>query len=394
MKNIADNLKIVICGNYGATNLGDEVILDGILALIRNVAPKAHITVLSVEPEATRQMHEVDSVPLIPTGIRSLLRGIFKGTLWKTIKTIKNCDAFILGGGGLFSDEKMQAIIIWSVQAKLALFCGKALFCLGQSVGPLNTSFGRKWTYDVYSRARVATVRDQESQKVLHRIGVPMTRVLADPAFSTHVESFHDQENYIVMSLRPWIKGESTALYKNCAQFIDWVWHKYGFRTLLLPFQILADNDAIVLNKIFDQIKRKKTAELVGYSTDYRSAINIIGKAQAVVGMRLHSLIFSTLTLRPFLALSYSDKVRQFATDLGLQDYVIDWENMTLESLQKNFDKMMAQKEYIQTVLMEKNFRLRQKAREHEELLRDFFASTHGAKQSVPTPRPEGLPGK
>jgi polysaccharide pyruvyl transferase WcaK-like protein len=33
--------KVLICGNYGATNIGDEAILDGIILLVRLADPDA-----------------------------------------------------------------------------------------------------------------------------------------------------------------------------------------------------------------------------------------------------------------------------------------------------------------------------------------------------------------
>ena len=53
-------MKIVICGNYGATNLGDEAILESILQMVRGAfadaratAGAVRVTVVSADCDST-----------------------------------------------------------------------------------------------------------------------------------------------------------------------------------------------------------------------------------------------------------------------------------------------------------------------------------------------------
>ena len=62
------NPKITICGNYGATNIGDEMILRGIVSTIRSIKQDAEITVLSHNPEETSKRYEVNSCYFLPFG--------------------------------------------------------------------------------------------------------------------------------------------------------------------------------------------------------------------------------------------------------------------------------------------------------------------------------------
>lgn len=367
-------MKLIVCGNYGATNLGDEAILDGILLLLNRAEPNADITVFSANPDETSRLHNVKSVHHLPAGPRSALHGIIGGHIIKTLDALRAADGFILGGGGLFADEKMRAILIWSLQAKFASLMRKPLFCLGQSVGPLNTFFGRAMTKKVFSRALAVTVRDSSSQKLLHALGLPMPKTLADPAFALHNPEPHAErrEDYVVFSFRPWIGGNSAVLYKYCAQFIDWLWRNYGLKSVLVPFQSLQDSDQAIMNNIFAHVEEKSAAHLYVFTPDYRSVLELIAKAKAVVGMRLHSLIFATQTETPFLALSYSDKVSSFVADLGLTDYLLPWESVDLPTLQSRFKLLMKNYDHAQSVLNEKNVLMRARVHEHEGLLKAY----------------------
>ena len=368
-------MKVVICGNYGATNLGDEAILDGILSIIANVDPTAVITVLSANPEETSTRHNVKSEYLLPCGPRSLIRGILGGHIGRTFKGIQECDAFILGGGGLLGDEKMMAMVIWPLQAAFASLLRKPIFCLGQSVGPLRTFFGRMMAGNVFKKALSATVRDSKSQQLLHSLGVSMPTVLADPAFCVHVSGPLDskRENLVFLSLRGWRIKESVAMYKYIAQLIVWIWSEYGLKTILVPFSEHPENDTSVLNNILVQVEKPEAAEVLEYSGDYRKVIQLMSRCKAVIGMRLHSLIFATMTQTPFMALSYSEKVRNLTTDLEMDRYTFDWGKVDLDELQTGFKRLMEDYDGTTLNLGAKNLLMRAKAHEHEELLRTFF---------------------
>lgn len=366
--------KVVICGNYGATNLGDEAILEGILSMVRRSIPAAEITVMSANPRETVALHGVKSVPLVPAGFRSLMKGIMRGTIRKTFNAVRDADLFLLGGGGLFTDEKPMAVVIWALQARLARWYKVPVFCIGQSVGPLRTFFGQHMTMRVFRRAARATVRDKQSFTLVQRMGIDDVEELADPAFAlASVGPLAERrEPYIVMSLRPWIKGDTEHLYTNVVQFVDWLYKRHKLRTILVPFQISGDNDIAVLSKIVDQVRVRKAAELYDYTSDYRRVMELMARSTAVVGMRLHSLIFSSLTHTPFIGLSYSDKVRQFARQIAMEEYILDWTSLDTEKLQSYFDVLLENREKLVRKLDEQVILQRAKAFQHEKLLRAF----------------------
>ncbi len=92
-------MKFTICGNYGAGNLGDEMILSGLISFLKETYNEIEITVLSGDPKktATKDIHSVEK---FPAGIKSLLKFPFSKS--KTKEEFSSSDYFILGGGGLF----------------------------------------------------------------------------------------------------------------------------------------------------------------------------------------------------------------------------------------------------------------------------------------------------
>jgi len=383
-------MKIVICGNYGASNIGDEAILDGILLMVRRglvtaidgSSRECNITVMSASPEDTkRRIHggggyplgvsysgstQYDSVHFFPAGCRSFFRGIASGSIWKTIRAVRDADLFILGGGGLFQDERPMAIIIWSLQAWLARIYRVPIFCLGQSVGPLKTFFGRSVTASVFRKAKIITVRDNSSVAMLKGMEIGGVKLVADPAFALpSPEPFDERpEEYVVLSVRPW-KGTEIAR-KNIEilnLFTKWLKEKHGLRTVLVPFH----------QEDIKELKEISEGEQYVFTSDYSAIIELMSRATAVIGMRLHSIIFATIAKCPFIALSYSQKVKSFVQTLDLEEYILDWNDLDLDDLKRKFSALMKNRGELTLATGDAGFVSRKRTLEHEDMLREFF---------------------
>lgn len=345
--------KVVICGNYGATNLGDEAILTGILKML---PPGLEIVVLSANPWETAKKYGVKSAHFIPTGIRSTLKGFFGLHFFKALYHIATCKMFILGGGGLFTDEKPHAIILWGIHAQFAYLFKKPVYMFAQSVGPLDSDWAKKAVLETFKKAALITVRDQESKDLLNSLGVDkQITVVPDPAFLMDVPQNRPerQEKYMILSVRPWIKTPQD-LYKNLAQYVDWLYRERGIKALLLPFQEKPDNDFRELNKIFEQVGNREAVEILKWDSDLDIILGLFMGAEFVLGMRLHSLIFACLTETPMIGLVYSPKVKNFLRLLDLSENGLEMSDANLINLQKLTLEILSNNNKYKTAISKK----------------------------------------
>ncbi len=213
--------RLVLSGWYGNGNLGDEAILASMLQAFRNRMPDLDITVFSDDPADTRSRYCVDAFrhPPFPLDLQSLstLIASHKETR-QAIATLRHADLFVLGGGGLLHDYR-GALYPWLLEVVLAKALGTqvALYALG--VGPIRRKSGILLTQAVLSRTDLITVRDQDSKKLLQRIGIrsPGIEVTADPSVllspapivdirSVPAKVFRRSRDVplIGISLRPW----------------------------------------------------------------------------------------------------------------------------------------------------------------------------------------------
>ena len=77
--------------------------------------PNCEITVFSFIPEYNRRYHGIKAIKQMPWmyGYKGLLKSILTLSILKYVKLIKECDLFVIGGGGFLSDWQPEAPRIW-----------------------------------------------------------------------------------------------------------------------------------------------------------------------------------------------------------------------------------------------------------------------------------------
>lgn len=311
-------MKFVICGNYGAGNRGDEMILAGMLRSLRAINPRADITVLSGDPEKTTLQHNVRSFPMLPCGIRSRLKSLFNPN-GGAYKAIKECDYFILGGGGLFTNLTYRAYVIWNCQAQKALKFKKPIIMYGQSVGPVEGKYKTKVVTKLFSQAHFIAVRDKASQKQLQDLGIKDVHLMPDLALRK--------------AIKPSSKGKNTIVapryLKNLPKNFDIKGFIRKHKATVINFH---PKDKLLTNK------GKSKPAIRTIDKEYR-------QSQIVVGMRLHSIVTAVKHAKPFIAFNYSPKVRNFVDELGLQDQVLEMNEFG--KLEELYEKTLQNSEKI-----------------------------------------------
>jgi polysaccharide pyruvyl transferase CsaB len=292
--------RILIVGNYGAGNLGDDAILGGIVTELRAVGFNGEIMVTHGSVATSAKIYkDLIKVPFIPTGVRSRLkRKSVKGAK----RAITKADLVILGGGGLFIDqETWKAPLIWSEQARWCRKLGTPYICYGQSIGPLKHFLSRYLAKKTFRGAKAIHVRDEASLIQLQEWDLLHAQQGTDPALSylSQLSKADKKNNQLVISIREW--GSFTAKH---------------WKELLLPIQEFAQKHElhpIVLSmdpgNLDEQLELKNIGFKLFVPTSVDKAFEGLSQAKMAVCMRLHANIFTILGGTSLVTLSYSQKV-------------------------------------------------------------------------------------
>ncbi len=314
--------KLLIFGNYGGINFGDEAILSGLLYSISS--KKWQITVVSANPEHTRKHHKVNSVYQPPFGFRSLFRGKFL----ETVRAIKEADLVLFGGGGLFQDKEPRAFLMWSLFLRLCFLFNKRIALIANSIGPLNKGSSIDTAKQIFKKVSFFSVRDQDSFDLLESLAVDKRKISfgTDAVFFLPIKKQEKKHKEILLILHG--KYTTERQIKRIKKFVQYL-KKKGEKVAFLPMQKRITND--------HKLAKKLNIPCYSPKSD-KEIVEIISSAKFVLSSRLHGAIIAMLTKTPFVAFAEMPKVKSFLASSDMNKFFIQ-SNFTSERLIKIFNQ-------------------------------------------------------
>lgn len=310
----------LIIGNYGRANVGDDLILATTGSRI-----EADFDVATYAPVGALLEH---GWPACSMRDPSALE-----------ERIRSSSSVVLGGGGLLHDHTfrsrgkvedvfgdsnlMLARSGWIAAQAQAHGVPLALHAIG--IGPLETDPARRIVRFIAQRASFVSVRDGGSLRALRASGYEGPALLgADPVFLAGETPEQPAGawlrergvgDFIAVALRTWdgAPGDFTA---RVAAALDRVTAE-GLRVVFVALQGGEGDrsDAVISARVAAAMR---SGDGLSVETPDAPLIHgILGRARAVLAMRLHASVLANLSLVPSVGLAYDPKVRAHYEELG-----------------------------------------------------------------------------
>lgn len=328
-----------ILGYYGFGNCGDDALLHAVLNDITALRPFFSPTVLSYKPAKTAADYGVRAINRFnPFAIRRLF---------------KKVRLFIAGGGSLIQDiTSTKSLFYYLAVIRLAKKMGVPIMLYGNGIGPIDKPFNRKAAAKILNTADVITLRDPDSAELLKEMNVtaPMIKITADPALGLSCggentarkildeAGLGENEKYFCLSVRKWKNMGNAA--EAFARICNIAKAKYGLTPVLIPMQYTKD---IGVSKEIARLAGGCT--VIDRSLSADEILSLLKCSEAAVAVRLHMLIFGTLTATPVLGVDYDPKVRSFCRFAGLG--CIGMSDFADGSFEKTAENFFAEREKI-----------------------------------------------
>lgn len=314
--------RVVLLGNYGNGNAGDEAILLGV---VERIPDRASVTVVSRNPEQITRDHDIAAVPMVS---------------WRTIRTVLHSDAVLIGGGGIFGAgmQRLPSLLPLTMIAARLLGKQTALVAVG-AYDDMPT-----WvmvTLRVAARmSSVVSVRDSASYETLnHRVlgkHIQPVRV-HDPAIALHPSSPEQARRLLaaagvpvadaplVLSIKPMLDPEARCrVLATLTVAVDWWCIAQRGDVVLLALSDQGDyglggtvTDMTMAHELVASSSHPHRLHPVGPNLHPRDAKAITGIAAAVVAMRLHAQIFAHSMSTPVWGITFEKKTTSFLTEIG-----------------------------------------------------------------------------
>ena len=357
VKNISGRKqKIVIAGAYGCGNAGDDAILAG---LLRMFDPELwDITVQAADPPRIQGIEKVRLVRQqlnLGLSLKVLKAFDFIGIL----SAIRQTDLLIVGGGALLHDLRFYNLpYFFGLQFWAGLWHASTVY-FNIGAGPIRSGFGKWLCRRFLSRAAHISVRDENGKTELVNAGIRgPVHVSADPAFMLSPEDVPDEiahvvrqeqlpESFIAVTLCGWFKSEDfwqrdaldlSRSVARTAEILDWIIERTAKPLVFIPTVIPYDRDLAA--RISGSMKHKDRFQWLQKDHSVEMLMGILGKADWLFGMRLHSMILSEIMQTPFFAVVYDQKVTCFM-DMIENPHRVQLEDLNKETVFKALDRFV-----------------------------------------------------
>ena len=353
--------KALISGYYGFNNLGDEAILETMIRSISRMDEKVELTVLTASPETTKADLGIETV--------------HRSKLLSVIKAVMDTDILISGGGSLLQDTTSKRSIHYYLAIIIfGLIFRKPIMLYSHGIGPVSKPGNRRIMKWVLSRVDAITVRESNSKIDLINMGIDPDKihVTADPvvdmekiemalgrdilkkAFDRNI----DDKPLVGISMRT-KDFQTEADRQKLEKLIQSLTPSYNI--VMIPFHLKEDLDICVWAK-------SDTVAVIDKEHTAGEIMSVVENLDALIGVRLHSLIFAAVAEVPLIGISYDPKIDYFLETLGLEAIgkIKDFEpNQIKDAL----DAIIADRDIAVQYLSEHVHELRMKFKTNELIL-------------------------
>lgn len=289
---------VLICGYYGFSNLGDELLLASIFnLLLENGVKSEQIAALSssvVENKNTFGFKTVNRMHI-----------------FEIISALKKSRTLLLGGGGLFQDTTSirSCFYYWAI-VRLARLFGSRPWMVGQSIGPLNSFLSKKMTKNAFSVCEYRGVRDVRSLNILKEWNLDGV-LTSDYVTALNVKKRSENGTKMLLNVRPGYQQLSDEVILHAS--------RYAKENNIDIIAVALSNEDYKL--ILDYIdKGSLTAVRVVLLENLNDFEELAFDAKLAVGMRFHFLLLSCLAHLSVCAASYDPKVSSLCSEWSIPE--------------------------------------------------------------------------
>ena len=364
---------VSISGNKGA-----ESMLTALVQNIKKLFPESNIYLISPYPKNDRQYEDMVPVTVVSgTPIRLLLIVTplvllyrifqrFNLSTWviekePVIKAINASDIVFDAGGITFSDGREIYLLYNVVTILPSILMNKKTIKCAQAMGPFNGYINRFFAKHFLPKIDMIFARGKITASYLKSIGLHNTIPASDLSFSIKKEPIDTslREKYLSSNGKKIVGiAPSSVVYNYCKKykidyidimrrFCEWLTMHKGFSVMLIPHSIrigskkLKNNDLPIVIEITNAVMHRQWISAIEDDLTASELRSLISYCTYFVASRFHSMISALTVEVPPIVCGWGHKYLEVLEQFEIQEYALDYRNLTLESIQSKFEQLL-----------------------------------------------------
>jgi len=375
-------MRIVLFGQYGTSNLGDEAVLDATIEGFRSRLPSARLECVAADPRDTQQRHGIPAWPAFRAAARPRVRGSEQAAavpksaapsqrrlrrlrrllrplrtaartllelpgelafLWRSYRWLRGADLLVVSGSNQLEDQfggpwnAPWTLFCWTTLARAA---GIPVVFLSVGAGPLRSRLSRRLCVAALHRAAFVSFRDERSMQLTRTLGFRgEARVAPDLAFGLKVTPrIHSVRcrPVVAVNVLPWNHpgywpDADPRLYERYVRVMASVCLELRQRDFQWFFFTTQRMDSAAARDVAREMHAAASGSSepdVRQCSSVRDLVHTVGEADVVIGARFHSVLIGSLCHVPTIGIAYHSKSRELLRMLGIEDYGLDIETL------------------------------------------------------------------
>ena len=381
---------ILLYGGFGIGNTGNDATLEVTLAGLRNRIPGAHFTVVATDPAVVKANFGVPAVAIrrdlgdAPRWLKRIYKLIGELGGWvRTRRLIRSADCLVIPGTGVFDDLFVTAaqhaypMWTWCAAAKQA---GVQVMFVSIGAGPVERAWSRRLFGRIAAMADHRSYRDENSKTFVRDVlGVDVSKdtVTPDLVFGLDVAtpplrtSGKRTIGIGVMDYHTWggEKGSADDIYdvymQKLSTFCADLLHQ-GHALHILVGDV-GDTPAAddLRARLLKAAPQHSSLVTTARTPSLRDLYAEIGKTDAVIATRYHTVVGALMCGRPAISLGYAEKNRAVMADFGLAAYCQNIWDFDVAKLQTQLSEVLGNLPQASEPLRQVSDRLREAVWRH-----------------------------
>lgn len=330
--------KIFLYGYYGFGNVGDDLLLSGVVSLLSRGVQSARFVVRclnSVPGISGKHIQYATLEQIMARAAWSRWRRLM-WYAWETWRSLQGCSHLVFGGGTLFharsgSCTNLALLMMLVVMARLR---GAKVFAIGVGVAPLPAGMPRYLMEGILALSRDFAVRDKSSWTNCQCLsGVSRVRLTADIVFALPLETISH-----VSGRRPVLgitlaasdignKGEGhEAFLASLAEALEhlrargWTLRFLSFQELDAAGVQLSDSALFAALSAYGLRQPLDTVRVSSHLTEIACQFESL---DVVTGMRFHSHVLAARMGIPFVGIGRDSKLADLCRHFSMPFYAM-----------------------------------------------------------------------